>query len=219
MMKIIFFGDSLTDGLRVRGSNDAGRVKEEYVETPNRFGSGYVFLTATQLYYEKPNFYEVLNRGIGGDRLPQIYARAGLDVWSENPDVLNILIGANDCDRNGKNPNPTDIVRWGRIYRMLISDTLERCPNTKIMICEPYDTRLKDYAGTDITILDYAKEAKKIAEEFNLTFVPLQKPMEAAVEKYGMKACFYDGCHLDVVASKALSDAWLKVFKEEVIKE
>lgn len=218
-MKILFFGDSLTDGLRVRGSDDAGRVREERVVTPNGYGSGYVFLTAAQLYYEKPNFYEVLNRGIGGDRLPQLYARVQLDVWSENPDVLSILVGANDFDKSGKNPNPTDIVRWGRIYRMLISDTLERCPNVKIMICEPYDVKDRVAADGATTMRDYAKEAKKIAEEFNLPFVALQKPMEEAVAKYGMKACFYDGTHLDLVGSKALSDAWLKVFKQQVIKE
>ena len=215
-MKIIFFGDSLTDGLRVRGSNDAGRVREERVVAPNGYGSGYVFLTAAQLYYEKPNVYEILNRGIGGDRLPQSYARVCLDIWNENPDVLSILIGFNDMDASGTSPNFTDIERWGRVYRMLISDTLERCPNTKIMICEPFALNNQENISE---IQRYANEARKIAEEFNLPFVALQKPMEDAVAKYGMKSCFYDGVHLDLVGSKVVSDEWLKVFKEEVIKE
>ena len=63
-MKIIFFGDSGTDSNRQRGCDDAGRVPEEYSNEPRALGSGYVFLTATQLYYEKPAYYQVLNRGI-----------------------------------------------------------------------------------------------------------------------------------------------------------
>ena len=98
-MKIIFFGDSGTDSNRQRGCDDAGRVPEEYSNEPRALGSGYVFLTATQLYYEKPGYYQVLNRGIAGDRLPQLYARINLDVWREKPDVINIWVGGNDLPR------------------------------------------------------------------------------------------------------------------------
>ena len=67
-MKILFFGDSITDSNRQRGSVDAGRVQEEYSITPRSYGSGFVFLTATQLFWEKPNYYQILNRGISGGR-------------------------------------------------------------------------------------------------------------------------------------------------------
>lgn len=212
-MKIIFFGDSITDSKRVRGSDDAGRVAEEYSLEPNRFGSGFVFLTATQLYYDKPNYYQILNRGIGGDRLPQLYARIQLDVWNEKPDVLSILVGANDMCRES-NPNSTELERWGRIYRMMIQDTLERLPNIKIILCEPF-ARMQHKERMQ----PYAREAKKIAEEFNLPFVSLQAKLEDAVKIYGMDSCFYDGAHPNLVASKIISDEWLRVFKEEVIKE
>lgn len=211
-MKILFFGDSITDSTRERGSNDAGRVREEYSICPRSYGSGYVFLTAAQLFYEKPNAYEILNRGIGGDRLPQLYARIQLDVWNENPDVLSILVGFND-NNAGENPNFTDVKRWGRIYRMMISDTMERCPQTKIMICEPFAIARKD------SIREYAVEAKKIAEEFGLPFVELQEKMERAVETYGLKACLFDGIHPNIVGSKVISDAWLETFKTQVLEK
>ena len=211
-MKILFFGDSITDSTRERGSNDAGRVREEYSICPRSYGSGYVFLTAAQLFYEKPNAYEILNRGIGGDRLPQLYARIQLDVWNENPDVLSILVGFND-NNTGENPNFTDVKRWGRIYRMMISDTMERCPQTKIMICEPFAIARKD------SIREYAVEAKKIAEEFGLPFVELQEKMERAVETYGLKACLFDGTHPNIVGSKVISDAWLETFKTQVLEK
>ena len=46
-MKIIFFGDSVTDGKRMRSNNDAGRVAETFSDEPNAYGGGYVFLVAT----------------------------------------------------------------------------------------------------------------------------------------------------------------------------
>lgn len=215
-MKIIFYGDSITDASRARGSNDAGRVREEYQDTPRAYGAGYVACAATELFYEKPNYYEILNRGIGGDRLPQLYARIFLDVWSENPDVLSIMIGANDINR-GTNPNYTDLKRWGRIYRMLITDTQERCPNTKIMICEPFSAKPEPEADESRNISNsrvYAAEAKKIAEEFGLPFVALQDKIAKAVEVYGLKTVCYDGGHPNLVGSKIIADEWLRVFRE-----
>lgn len=213
-MKIIFFGDSVTDSKRIRTSNEAGRIPETYSIEPNTYGNGYVFLTAAQLFYEKPQYYQILNRGIGGDRLPQLYARIQLDVWNEKPDVLNILVGANDMVREG-NPNSTDLKRWGRLYRIMIEETLERLPDVKIIICEPF---CMPEAKRHL-LKPYAEEARKIAEEFNLPFVALQEKLEKLIDVYGLYNAFYDGGHPNIVASKVISDEWIKVFKEQVIKE
>ena len=217
-MKILFFGDSITDAGRKRGSQDAGRVKETYQIIPPVYGTGYVFLVATQLFYEKPNKYEILNRGIGGDRLPQLYARIQLDVWNEQPDVLSILVGTNDYQTES-NPNFTDVERWGRIYRMLIRDTQEKCPNTKIIICEPFGLKAPQIGEVEKgeTVRDYAAEAKAIAEEFGLPFVALQEKMEQAKNVYGLENCCFDGVHPNLVGSKVISEAWLEVFKKQVI--
>ena len=221
MVKIIFFGDSLTDANRERGSEEAGRIKEEYKDTPRAYGSGYVFMIATQLFCEKPNYYQILNRGIGGDRLPQLYGRIQLDVWSEKPDVLNILIGHNDA-RRVQNPNPTDLERWGHLYRLMIRETQERCPETKIIICAPIDNKSKlretplEYCDS---IIAYADEAKKIAEEFNLPFVSFQDKLEETISVYGFQTCFYDGAHPNLVVCKMIADEWLKVFKEKIVNE
>ncbi|MBQ7368607.1 MAG: hypothetical protein IJW60_02730 [Clostridia bacterium] len=210
-MKILFFGDSITDATRERGSADAGRVRETYKDMPRAYGSGYVFLAAAQLFYEKPNYYQILNRGIGGDRLPQLYARIRLDVWNEQPDILSILIGVNDVETNS-NPNFTELERWSRIYRMMLLDTKEKCPNTKIIICEPFTA----HADTKHIIGKYAAEAKKIAEEFDLPFVALQDLIDKAVDTYGLEATLFDGTHPNLIGSKVIAEAWLKVFREQI---
>jgi lysophospholipase L1-like esterase len=213
-MKILFFGDSITDSSRERGSLESGRNQETYSIKPRAYGSGFVFLTATQLFYEKPNYYQILNRGASGDRLPQLYARIQLDVWNEKPDVLSILIGLNDV-HTGTNPNYTDIERWGKIYRTMIRETQEKCPNTQIIICEPF--ALLETRETD-EVLKYAAESKKIANEFGLPFVALQDKMDAVVKIYGVENCCYDGVHPHLVGSKVIADAWMDVFKKEVLK-
>ena len=220
-MKILFFGDSITDAGRERSTPAAGRTAETYSIIPKAYGSGFVFLTAAQLFYEKPNFYQILNRGIGGDRLPQLYARIQLDVWNEKPDVLSILVGVNDVERKD-NPNYTDIERWGRVYRMMIRDTQEKCPNTKIIICEPFDLRAKVKVQDDESFNNirlYSREAKKIAEEFNLPFVALQEKIYQAADIYGVENCCFDTLHPNLIGSKIISNEWLKVFTQEIIKE
>ena len=128
-MKIIFFGDSITDAKRIRCSTESGRIPETYSIEPNTYGSGYVFLTAAQLFYEKPQYYQILNRGISGNRIVDLYARIKMDVWNEEPDVLSILIGINDIWHEIARKNGVDIERFERMYRMLIEDTKKRLPN------------------------------------------------------------------------------------------
>ena len=200
----------------MRGSDDAGRVKEEHSILPRAYGSGFVFLTAAELSYSASGKHEIINRGIGGDRLPQLYARIALDVWSEKPDLINILVGVNDVTRP-ENPNGTDIERWGRIYRMMIRDTIEKLPDTKIIICEPFSLRDIDFdpnAQFENTLTAYAEEAKRIAEEFGLPFVPLQEKISAAARAYGKSAVLYDQIHPNLLGSKIISTEWLKVFRE-----
>ena len=92
---------------------------------------------------------------------------------------------------------------------------MEKLPDTKIIICEPLYSREK-YKPI---IKKYAAEARKIAEEFNLPFVALQEKLDEAVEIYGFENCYHDGLHPNLVASKIISDEWLRVFKEQVAKE
>ena len=68
-------------------------------------------------------------------------------------------------------------------------------------------------------VREYAIEARKIAEEYSLPFVELQEKLNEAVKVYGAENCYYDGVHPSPVASKIISDEWLRVFKKEVIKE
>ena len=84
---IVFQGDSVTD---------AGR--DFNTKMPNTLlGNGYVALLAAQLLAQFPNKnIEVYNRGVGGNRVVDLYARWKIDALNLKPNLLSILIGIND---------------------------------------------------------------------------------------------------------------------------
>ena len=129
-MRIVLFGDSITD---------MGRDRK--FDTPDcswSYGHGYPIFIAGDLYRQDPNKHQVINRGISGNRIVDLYARIKSDVWNLQPDLLSILIGVNDVWHELNFNNGVDVDRYEKVYRMLIEDTLKRFPNLKIILCEPF---------------------------------------------------------------------------------
>lgn len=209
-MKIVLFGDSITDMGRDR-SSDFGAFS---------YGHGYSNVIASQLLKSNPLRYEIYNHGISGDRSVDLYARIKRDVWNLKPDVISILIGVNDVWHDlGENPNGVDIVRYEKVYRMIIEETKERLPDVKFILCEPFV--LKGAATEEdydmfLKVREYAKVVKLLAEEFSLHFLPLQKNLDEAAEKFGADKFLYDGVHPSLAGAGLIADAWLKLFKEEI---
>ena len=76
-MKILFQGDSITDAKRT----DIG--------LEGFFGAGYVLLIKSHLEFSEPAV-TVINRGVGGNRITDLYARWKSDCLNLAPDVLTI---------------------------------------------------------------------------------------------------------------------------------
>ena len=209
-MKIVLFGDSITDMGRDRNS-DLGAFS---------YGHGYSNAITSQLTKENPLKYEIYNRGVSGDRSVDLYARIKRDVWNLYPNVLSILIGVNDVWHDlGEKPNGVDIVRYEKVYRAIIEETKEKLPNVKIILCEPFV--LKGAATEEKfdqfeKVKDYAKIVKKLAEEYGLFFLPLQEQLNEAAEKFGAEKFLYDGVHPSLAGAGLIADAWLKLFKEQI---
>ncbi|MBQ3505995.1 MAG: SGNH/GDSL hydrolase family protein [Clostridia bacterium] len=208
-MKIVFLGDSITD---------MGRDEQSEVGGVYSYGSGYVFFVAGELLLEDPNGYEILNRGCGGDRIYNLYARLKKDVWNEQPDVVSIMIGVNDVE-SPFNPTGTDMVRWEKIYRMLIEETKEKLPNVQFILCEPYavyvdETRSRAHKWRIESIQRYRELLQKFAKEYGCKTVWVQDKLTAAAEKNGAVHYVYDGTHPNIAGSKLMAEEWLKVFKQ-----
>jgi lysophospholipase L1-like esterase len=207
-MKIVLYGDSITDAGRNRGLDFHC----------SSYGNGYANFIAGELLSKHPTEYEIYNRGISGDRIVDLYARIKRDVWNLHPDVLSILIGVNDVWHElSESPNGVELERWDKMYRMLIDDTLKVLPNIKIIICEPFvleGAATSEHMDKFLDVHMYAKAAKQIAEDYNFPFVALQDMLHEAALQSEPKYVLDDGVHPATGGAKLIADAWLKVFNE-----
>ena len=87
--KILFQGDSITDGNRGRSTD------------PNHIlGHGYVFIIAAKYGAAFPERnLDFMNRGISGNTVLDLEKRWQKETLDLKPDVLSVLIGVNDNGR------------------------------------------------------------------------------------------------------------------------
>jgi lysophospholipase L1-like esterase len=107
-IKILFQGDSLTDGDRDRSD-------------VHNLGESYPKYAAAALAEKYPNVeLEFVNLGIGGDRTDTLLARAQSDFVDIDADVVSILVGVNDIWNRYdlKIPNTDEVIEAN--YRALL---------------------------------------------------------------------------------------------------
>src|SRR5690625_2018384 len=113
--KLLFIGDSITEW---------GRFQD-----PENLGKNYVRLIHDYLKVSYPNKnFEVINRGISGNRITDLEKRWGEDVVGHKPDILSISIGINDVWRQIDQPQMEQVYpeQFRIIYEKLIVDTKEK---------------------------------------------------------------------------------------------
>ena len=203
-MKIVFFGDSITD---------AWLTAEDY--SLQSYGCGFVHAIASQLMSENPTHYQILNRGIGGNNIADLYARVKMDVWLQQPDVISILVGINDVCTDD-NPKGIAIERFEQLYRMLLEDTKKHLPNTKIILCEPFalQSGMSDERYAQIKdVYNYAAIVKALSAEYKTGYVFIQEKLSEMAKIYGDTEYLCDGVHPTIVGAKLIADAWYNEFK------
>ncbi|MFF2017012.1 SGNH/GDSL hydrolase family protein [Paenibacillus sp. NPDC058177] len=203
MTTILFQGDSITDGSRGR-SDDPNHI----------LGHSYVYLIGSKLGHDLAEKQPlIINRGISGNRVSDLYARWNEDAIALKPDVISILIGANDAWRSmdGEPSGVTD--RFGRAYKILLEETREVLPDTKIILLEPFI--LKTGATEDRwdqwqeRIQLYQKITKELAAEFGAIFVPLQAAFNEACRRAEAAYWIWDGVHPTSAGQQIIAEQWL----------
>ena len=205
MLKFLFQGDSITDADRNR-------------DDENNYGYGYPNLFAAEVGKAFPGEYYFINEGISGNRIVDLYARIKSDIINHQPDYMSILIGVNDVWHEINDKDGVEPVKFEKIYTMLIEEIKEVLPNIKIMILEPF---VLPGTGTSYawdtfrsTLEENAKAAKRIADKFNLKFVPLQDKFDAACEKAEPSYWLRDGVHPTAAGHAIIKDELRKAFDE-----
>ena len=215
-MRIVFFGDSITD---------AGRNRND-IHALSGLGYGFVRAIADRIQGAAPDQYEIINTGISGNRVVDLYARIKCDLWNLNPDVISILIGVNDVWHEiNEGKNGVELDRFERVYRMIIEDTRKVLPNAKFVLCEPFvlegrstcDTEeMPDRFSRFQEVYQYAEVVKKLSEEYGLYFLPLQAAFDEAAESIGGKYYSVDGVHPVVGGAALIAKEWVNLFKREL---
>lgn len=202
MIKFVFQGDSITD---------AGRDRDNIAS----FGVGYPNLVASELMFKYPGKYEFINEGVSGNRIVDLYARIKQDLINHRPDCLSILIGVNDVWHELNEKNGVAAPKFEMVYSMLIEEIKEALPDIKIFILEPFvlkgsgTERYFDEFLADVKL--HAQAARKVAEKYNLIFIPLQEVFDEASKLMPPTYWAADGVH-PTSAGHAL-------IKEELIKK
>ncbi len=201
---ILFQGDSITD---------AGRSREHAGE-PNQqaaFGRGYAWMAAASLLTSRPNDeLQLFNRGISGNKVPQLADRWQVDCIDLKPDVLSILVGVNDLwhKRNGNYDGTVESYETG--YRELLQQTNEALPEVKLVLCEPFLLNCGAVSEEWFPEFDSMRAiVQQLSDEFQTVFVPFHTMFDQATEYAPPEHWAEDGVHPTPNGAAQMAHHWL----------
>lgn len=204
--RIVFQGDSITDG---------GRIREQVYDV----GYGYPLFVKGYLDYFYPGQYELYNRGIGGDQVSDIYARVERDIVALAPDYLSILVGVNDAYNEILNDEKQmDSEGFYRTYDNLIAKIMVAIPKVKIMLMEPFvlesKSRKEDWQDFRRAVEVRSQMARKISEKYNLTYISLQQKFDEVENNAVCDYWLRDGVHPTVAGKELIKVQWINGFEK-----
>ena len=221
MIRILFQGDSITDGARLK--DPASRW-----DLNHQIGHSYVFSIVSQLGRRDPGKYVFINRGLSGDNVDSIADRWQRDTLDEKPDILSVLLGINGNGKlDGNYPEGAEehVARFESCYRALLASARAENPALKLILIEPFylpvGERGETYGSFRPVFRRMQGIVKSLAEETGAVFVPVQEPLEALVEKTAPvlkeNGCptdptaywLWDGVHPTEPMHGFLADLWL----------
>lgn len=190
---ILFQGDSITDGNRGRS------------EDPNHIhGHGYVYLIASYLGANFPeNGLTFINRGVSGDTVERLAQRWQTDTLDLRPDVLSIMIGANDL----WSKHAPDEFETG--YDSLLAKTIEALPNVKLILVEPFWSDERGSAEAE----QFRNVVRKMAERYHAVFVPLQSEFDTLLDQGPEHYWIWDKVHPTTAGHWVIFRQWMNAVR------
>ncbi len=193
--RVLFQGDSITDGNRGRNAD------------PNHIlGHGYVFLIAARHGATYPEAaVEFINRGISGNTVLDLEKRWQKDVLELKPDLLSVMIGVND---NGRN---VPFEQYEQTYDRLLADARAANPKLKIVLCEPF---LKPTGALDPGIEKRREIVGKLAAKYAAALVRFQPVFDAATKRAPADYWVWDRVHPTYRGHQLMADEWERTVRE-----
>ena len=197
-MHILFQGDSITDADRLFYPEFKG------------YGYGYVGMIAEEL---EKNGHKITNKGINGNRAQELIKRWNRDCIRLNPDVVTILIGANEIWTGMDGGMVTTVEEYEENLEFLIKETVEKA-EAKVILMEPF---VFPYPAERLLWRPQLDEeiqvVRKLARKYQTGLVCLDGIFAKASIQHTFDELTMDGVHLTRLGHQILKDAWMKEFK------
>jgi lysophospholipase L1-like esterase len=198
--RILFQGDSITDGNRGRDAD------------PNHIlGHGYAFLIAAKFGASVPERnLDFLNRGVSGNTVLDLEKRWQKDTLDLKPDVLSVLIGVNDNKRV-----PLD--QYERTYDKLIAEAKAANPGLKVVLCEPFGLpvgpRKDTWAEWNDGLTKRREVVAKLAKAHGAALVQFQRAFDEAAKRAPAEHWIWDGVHPTYSGHQIMTDEWVRTVR------
>ena len=202
---ILLQGDSITDAGRNRNGGSANDA--------TGLGRGYPYLLGGALLADYPQLQlKVYNRGISGNKVPDLAGRWQQDAVDLKPTILSILVGVNDIWHKLNGRYDGTVATYEAGYRELLKRTLDEIPGVRIVVCEPFVLRCGAVNDTWFPEFDQRRAvAKRLADELKLTFVPFQTMFDDAVKSAPPAYWAGDGVHPTLAGHALMTKTWREV--------
>jgi lysophospholipase L1-like esterase len=216
--KILFIGDSITDGDRSR----TGDINHS-------LGDTYVRLIAARYGLDHSgDAVEFINRGINGHRITDLAPRWEEDCLKLQPDLLTVFVGVNDAASvvelsvpppprtDGRPPKSLVTLELFReTYDLLLSMTRKELPNTKIILCTPFvlpeDKIGKDWDLWSTEVGRFAAVVTDLAHTHGTSLLQLQSLFDEATTKAPPAFWMPDGVHPSAAGHQLIADSWMQL--------
>lgn len=203
--RFVFVGDSITE--------------EGRFDDPEGVGYGYVRFIRDYLLTEFPNKnIEVINRGVGGNRIIDLVARFQRDVIALKPDYVSIFIGINDVWRQLDEPELDQVYpeKFEEIYHQLIRMVQERT-EANIILIEP-TIHQEDMTSLGNELLKpYVNIVRDLARTYGVTLIPTNREFLKVISNEKHPTLTVDGVHMTSTGDMLIAKTWMNAFIQEFL--
>ena len=205
---LLFQGDSVTD---------SGRPKD-FKGFNNALGNGYVALIASRILFEHPTA-EIYNRGYGGNRIVDMYARWAEDALNIPFNVISILNGINDVGFGIRRNCGADAEKFRFVYDRILYETREAKPDADIILCEPFIIKrvyerendiYEDWDKGNAAISERGEIVWELAEKYSCIFAQTRKYFDEAIKRAPAEHWTHDCIHPTYAGCEVLARAWFE---------
>ncbi len=194
--RILFQGDSITDGNRGRSAD------------PNHIlGHGYAFIISAKFGAAFAAMeLDFMNRGVSGNTVRELQKRWENDTLELKPDMLSILIGVNDHSHGV----PLD--EYERTYNELITQARTANPKLRLVLCAPFTLpvgkRKEGYEAWRAGIQARQDVVARLAAKHDAALVHFQPVFDAACKVAPAEHWIWDGVHPTYSGHQLMADEW-----------